>query len=220
LGYLLIYFPRNDQIQSKIFQINEYNIRDQVSPKRDTQKIKENPLQVIRQQVLMCLLKKMTRPFLKASATSGSLFILGDIINQSLHKNHHQHNWSQTIQFGAIGFLLHGPYFRYGFTLLEKYFPGKSIKPVLLKSIAGQLLVFPPYVLLYLSITSYLNQLDPIETIKVQFPKIFVNAVLVWPIANMITFRFVPIQHRLLFVNLVGVGWNSYLSFETYNRRI
>ncbi len=33
-----------------------------------------------------------------------------------------------------------------------------------------------------------------------------------WPVANMISFTFVPVQLRVLFMNFVGLGWNMYLS--------
>jgi protein Mpv17 len=92
------------------------------------------------------------------------------------------------------------------------------MKPVLIKSIAGQVLVFPPYVFIYLSITTLLNRLDYRETMTNQFPKIVTNGALVWPFVNIINFKFVPIPYRLLFINVIGVGWNSYLSFETYNK--
>lgn len=35
---------------------------------------------------------------------------------------------------------------------------------------------------------------------------------LVWPFVQMINFKFVPLDHRVLFVNVVSIGWNCYLS--------
>lgn len=34
----------------------------------------------------------------------------------------------------------------------------------------------------------------------------------VWPIANLINFAFVPANLRVLFMNIVGIGWNIFLS--------
>lgn len=34
----------------------------------------------------------------------------------------------------------------------------------------------------------------------------------VWPLANLINFAFVPANLRVLFMNLVGIGWNIFLS--------
>jgi protein Mpv17 len=171
------------------------------------------------------------RPILKASLTSGSVFILGDITNQliqkhgdsEVHKKSLVHtvgelNWNQTMQFGFIGFTLHGPYFRKGLQYLDKWFGTTAdIKAVLLKSIAGQFIIFPPYVAMYLAYSSVLNGRDPIRGILDQFPRIVTNGVLVWPFANVINFRFIPMDYRLLYINAVGVGWNSYISWETFN---
>jgi len=36
---------------------------------------------------------------------------------------------------------------------------------------------------------------------------------MVWPFVQAINFKFVPLHHRVLVVNVVSLGWNCYLSF-------
>ena len=36
---------------------------------------------------------------------------------------------------------------------------------------------------------------------------------MVWPFVQAINFKVVPLQHRVLVVNVVSLGWNCYLSF-------
>lgn len=36
---------------------------------------------------------------------------------------------------------------------------------------------------------------------------------MVWPFVQVINFTFLPLQHRVLFANVVSIGWNSYLSW-------
>jgi protein Mpv17 len=36
---------------------------------------------------------------------------------------------------------------------------------------------------------------------------------MVWPFVQAINFKFVPLHHRVLLVNVVSLGWNCYLSF-------
>lgn len=36
---------------------------------------------------------------------------------------------------------------------------------------------------------------------------------MVWPFVQAINFTFVPLDHRVLFVNVISIGWNCYLSF-------
>ena len=37
----------------------------------------------------------------------------------------------------------------------------------------------------------------------------------VWPVVQCLNFSIVPLQYRLLFVNVVALGWNAYLSVKT-----
>jgi len=36
---------------------------------------------------------------------------------------------------------------------------------------------------------------------------------MVWPFIQIINFKFVPLHHRLLLVNVISLGWNCYLSY-------
>lgn len=36
---------------------------------------------------------------------------------------------------------------------------------------------------------------------------------MVWPMIQLVNFKFVPLHHRVLVVNVISLGWNCYLSF-------
>jgi len=36
---------------------------------------------------------------------------------------------------------------------------------------------------------------------------------MVWPAVQAVNFKFVPLEHRVLVVNVVSLGWNCYLSY-------
>lgn len=36
---------------------------------------------------------------------------------------------------------------------------------------------------------------------------------MVWPIVQTVNFALMPAQYRLLFANIIAIGWNSYLSW-------
>ncbi|KAI8898165.1 hypothetical protein BC833DRAFT_526192 [Globomyces pollinis-pini] len=140
-------------------------------------------------------------------------------INPSLLTTYHTStiNWNQSLQFGLMGFTLHGPYFFAGFRLLDRLFGmSRNMSTVFLKTIGGHCLVFPPFICLLLSYKSLLEGKDfqtTIDRVTMQGPDIFLNGSVVWPFANMINFKFVPVPYRLAYTNLVGIGWNSYLSY-------
>ena len=36
---------------------------------------------------------------------------------------------------------------------------------------------------------------------------------MVWPFVQAVNFKVVPLEHRVLFVNVISIGWNCYLSY-------
>ena len=36
---------------------------------------------------------------------------------------------------------------------------------------------------------------------------------LVWPAVQTVNFTYIPLEHRVLVVNIVALGWNCYLSY-------
>lgn len=157
-------------------------------------------------------------PLLRASLTSGVLYSIGDITTQ-IDSETERIDFKRVARFALTGSLLHGPYFLYGFRALDSKFPGSSLQTALSKAFLGQVFLFPPFVSLLLTFTSvlegslaeFLNQ-----DFKDKFININKNGLIVWPIANIINFRYIPSQYRVLYVNVIGLGWNTYLSFATH----
>lgn len=54
---------------------------------------------------------------------------------------------------------------------------------------------------------------DTVERLKNALPDSLKNSVKVWPIVQTINFIYVPPQFRSLFVGVVAVGWQTYLSW-------
>jgi protein Mpv17 len=82
------------------------------------------------------------------------------------------------MKFGVIGATLHGPYFYKGLELLEKSFGNKKgIATVFKKSIAGQLFVFPPFLLMFLGYKAFLDNKSPIEKIRNEFGTSYIKLI-------------------------------------------
>lgn len=51
---------------------------------------------------------------------------------------------------------------------------------------------------------------------KEKLDKTYWNALtsnwMVWPFVQAVNFKVVPLHHRVLFVNVISLGWNCYLS--------
>lgn len=159
----------------------------------------------------------LPRMLIRASLTSGSLYVVGDLINQNWVSagNYPVWNSQQTMRFGLTGALLHGPYFLLGFRQLDRIFPNKTVGHALAKTAMGQIFIFPPFVALFLSFTALLERQSSSDYLSSRFWAINRSGILVWPAANFINFRFVPSHLRIAYINLIGIGWNTYLSWAS-----
>jgi protein Mpv17 len=156
-------------------------------------------------------------PLLRASLTSGLLYSIGDIATQTISKDGTDIDFHRVARFALTGSILHGPYFLMGFRALDAKFPGNSLKASLTKVLVGQVCLFPPFVSLLLTFTSLLEGKSLLTAdFKEKFIKININGLLIWPFANLVNFRYIPSQYRVLYVNMIGLGWNTYLSFATH----
>lgn len=51
------------------------------------------------------------------------------------------------------------------------------------------------------------------EMLQERYIETMITNYKIWPLAQVINFTFVPIQHRVGFVQLVAIFWNAYLSW-------
>ena len=66
---------------------------------------------------------------------------------------------------------------------------------------------------LFLSSMSYLEGTDPKKKLeKSYWPGLKANWAL-WPAVQAVNFKFVPLDQRVLVVNIVSLGWNCFLSW-------
>jgi hypothetical protein len=54
---------------------------------------------------------------------------------------------------------------------------------------------------------------DSIENVKAKFLKIYMADLAIWPLVQMANFAFVPAPIQPIFVNIVNIGWNAFLSY-------
>ena len=53
----------------------------------------------------------------------------------------------------------------------------------------------------------------PSEKINRSYREALTTNYMIWPFVQMVNFKVVPLQHRVLFVNVISIGWNCYLSY-------
>ncbi|GLI70563.1 hypothetical protein VaNZ11_015486 [Volvox africanus] len=163
-------------------------------------------------------------PVARAGLTSCIIMSAGDIICQSLQRrnksgalNWASHDWKRTARFGLIGATLHGPFFLWGFQMIDGRFgPATNLLTAARKTAFGQVTIFPAYVAAFFTYITLLETRGDVAAVGTKlrnsFAQTYLAGSLFWPAANMINFMYCPPSARILYVNCAGLIWNAILS--------
>eukprot|EP00562_Extubocellulus_spinifer_P028467 CAMPEP_0178658828 /NCGR_PEP_ID=MMETSP0698-20121128/26208_1 /TAXON_ID=265572 /ORGANISM="Extubocellulus spinifer, Strain CCMP396" /LENGTH=350 /DNA_ID=CAMNT_0020301261 /DNA_START=128 /DNA_END=1177 /DNA_ORIENTATION=+ len=127
-------------------------------------------------------------------------------------------DWHRTGRFGALGFALVAPVVHLWYGTLMVRFPGTSMKAVLKRTSFDQLF-FAPIFLPTFMINLMMLEGRPFDEVLPKLgrdlPDALVTNWCLWCPAMLINFRFVPLKYQVLYSNMVGFVWNTYLSWKT-----
>jgi len=177
-----------------------------------------------------------SHPHYTLAATNGTLNALGDAVAQSVqlltnseNDEYHRSTYdlARTIRFFVFGFGM-GPLIGRWNVFLERKFPlrvGLSSRPAenskvsiasLTKRVSSdQLLMAPIGLAMFLSSMGLMEGRDT-QHIRGKFKDLYGHAIVanwqVWPLAQLINFRFMPLAYRVPFQSTCGVFWTLYLS--------
>nr|XP_060610846.1 mpv17-like protein 2 [Anolis sagrei ordinatus] len=154
------------------------------------------------------------------TVSCGVLLGTADIIQQSLERRRNPAlKWDadRMLHMFITGCTM-GPPLHYWYVLVDKITPGKGmqhIKIVLLKVAIDQ--AFAPFFGCWYFTTMGLLQghslADSLKEFKEKFWDYFIAELTVWPAAQLLNFLFLQPKYRVIFVNMVTLGWNVYLSY-------
>jgi len=169
-----------------------------------------------------------TRPYLTIAVANGVLSSFADCVAQSSQlfiiprgQKPPKYDLLRTARFFAFGILM-GPLIGRWNQFLEITFPlrapGRSnINPLSLakRVISDQLFAAPIGIAAFVGAMGLMEGRSN-EQIASKYSDIFMPALLtnwkVWPIAQLINFRYMPLAYRVPFSQTCGVFWNLYLS--------
>jgi protein Mpv17 len=107
-----------------------------------------------------------------------------------------------------------GPAAATWFGLLSRHVNLRSPNATILARVACDQGVFAPtFIGVFLSSMAVLEGTSPKEKLAKSYSDALLTNWMIWPFVQMVNFKLVPLQHRLLFVNVISIGWNCYLSF-------
>lgn len=179
-------------------------------------------------------------PFKTKCLTSCVISIVGEVVGSYLkQRKHHallaanRHNRhmqalpapalldpKRIAMFGVYGLAITGPVFHWWYAALEKYVRSMNITGnanVLAKVALDRLVLTPPFLLLTLVYMQFFQTFNAAKT-SAAVKNIYAGALYlnwkVWTVAQGVNFRYVPLEYRVLFGNMVALWWNIVLSLR------
>lgn len=150
------------------------------------------------------------RPILTQSLTTGVLFATGDTMAQQLieKRGFPSHDLSRTTRMAAYGGLIFGPAATkwFGFLQSRIQFPGRPNLEIAARVAADQVVFASCNLGLFLSSMAVLEGTPPREKLESTYWNALSKNWMVWPVVQATNFKFVPLEHRVLVVNMVSLG--------------
>jgi protein Mpv17 len=151
-----------------------------------------------------------SRPILTQAVTTGILFATGDTMAQQLveKKGFKNHDLSRTGRMVFYGGCMFGPAAVKWFGFLQKkiVIPGKPNLQIVARVLTDQTVFASTNLFCFLSTMALLEGTDPRKKLESTYFNALSKNWMVWPVVQMINFKFVPLPHQVLFVNFVSLG--------------
>ena len=135
-------------------------------------------------------------------------------------KGEFKYKGSRTRSMMMYGFLIDGPFLHVAYSMiLPVIAPGNSNIAILKKVIACNT-VFT----LYSAVTYYFFMPlfgggtieDSVSELKLNLWETLVMNWTTWPLIDFVNFKYVPIKLQTLYVNIMNIWWNCYLSYMSF----
>ncbi|KAI9376463.1 integral membrane protein, Mpv17/PMP22 family [Aspergillus egyptiacus] len=159
--------------------------------------------------------KLAKQPMLTASVTSAVLFGSGDVLAQQLvdRRGFEKHDMARTGRMVFYGGAVFGPVATMWFGFLQRNIVLKNAKATIAaRVVADQAFFAPTHLTFFLTSMALMEGTDPIRKLKTSFIPGYKANLTVWPFVQGVNFAFVPLEFRVLVVNVISLGWNCLLS--------
>lgn len=153
---------------------------------------------------------------------SASLSALGDVFEQKyemLTNALEQWDSSRTCKMSGSGVTV-GIFCHFWYQFLDRRVHGNTIRTVAKKIFIDQLVGSPLCISTFLVTVALIerNAYEELRNIKKKAIKLYIAEWIVWPPAQFINFYFLPTKFRVLYDNMVSLGYDIYTSYVTHSK--
>ncbi|KAH8289178.1 hypothetical protein KR054_001348, partial [Drosophila jambulina] len=159
------------------------------------------------------------RAYLREGLNVAAIMGLGDTVAQLFIENRRLNDWDagRSLRFSALGMVFVSPVIRRWYLFLESKVPKElpAMQRGIRKMLTDQLLFAPPFTLTMICLVPLINGESP-EQIRSRIQQSYFTILgrnyMLWPLAQVINFSYIPLAYQVLYVQVIAVIWNSYLS--------
>ncbi|MCJ1285974.1 Protein required for ethanol metabolism [Xylographa opegraphella] len=157
-----------------------------------------------------------SRPLVTQSITTAVLFATGDVLAQQIVEDvgSDKHDLARTGRMALYGGAIFGPAATTWYKILQSRINFRSqTGTIVARVLADQTIFASTNLFVFLSTMAILEGSDPKAKLKSTYAEALKKNWMVWPAVQFVNFRYVPLEHRVMVVNVVSIGWNCYLSY-------
>lgn len=146
----------------------------------------------------------------------------GDILEQRYEKfkgEINEWNHKRTINMAISGISV-GIVCHYWYKFLDHHLPGKGFKIVMKKVLADQFICSPIVITVFFVTLAILEKqsLEQVQKeVKNKAWKLYAAEWMIWPIAQIINFYYLPSKYRVLYDNTISLGYDVFTSNVKYD---
>lgn len=162
------------------------------------------------------------RPLLTQVIVSGAVSGAGDAFTQYLTGQKHW-DYLRTARFSCLAAVFIAPPLNVWFRVLERVRHTNRHAQVFARMSIDQFMfspIFNAIILVNLRLLEGFSFDKSVDKMKNDWYDVYTSSLKLWPAVQLVNFYFVPLNYRVILIQVVAFFWNSWLSFKTQSNKL